>query len=80
MNNFIKKHCVSFSIVLFVFLFFFIQTLQPTFLYKYDGSLRDFGIGTKNKTILPIWLFAFILAVFCYIIVLSIANSGKFKF
>ena len=40
--------------------------MQPAFLYNSDGSLRDFGVGYKNKTILPIWLLSIVLGILSY--------------
>jgi hypothetical protein len=65
-----KENITLISIVLFVVIFAIIQFLKPAFLFKSDGSLRLFGIGYKNKTILPIWLFSIILGILCYIAVL----------
>jgi uncharacterized membrane protein YozB (DUF420 family) len=58
------------SILLFIIIFLAIQYLKPKFLYKNDGSIREFGIGTKNKTILPIWLLSIVLGILCYLFVI----------
>jgi len=47
-----------------------IQIKKPSFLYHQDGSIRPFGIGFKQKTILPLWLFAILLGILCYLFVL----------
>ena len=65
-----KENITLISIVLFVVIFSMIQYLKPAFLFKSDGSLRLFGIGYKNKTILPIWLFSIILGILSYVAVL----------
>lgn len=44
--------------------------IKPSFLYNKDSSLRQFGIGYKNKTILPLWLFSIILGILIYMLVL----------
>jgi len=44
----------------------FIHFLKPTLMYREDGRLREFGVGWRNKTILPLWLAVFIVAVFSY--------------
>ena len=44
--------------------------MKPSFLFKPDGSMREFGIGYKNKTILPLWLVAILLSMLCYLGVL----------
>jgi len=69
-NNFIRSNKLVVSIVLFLLLFSLIQTIQPSFLYNNDGTLREFGVGYKNKTILPIWLFSLVLGILCYLGVL----------
>jgi len=76
-RNFIKENITSVSIVLFVLIFGLIQFIKPGFLYKQDGSLRDFGIGYRSKTILPIWLLSIVLGIFCYVFVLYMITYPK---
>jgi hypothetical protein len=71
----VKNNITSFSILLFVILFAIVQILSPAFLYNEDGSLREFGLGTKKKTVLPIWLFAVIIAILAYLSILYYCNS-----
>jgi hypothetical protein len=70
LRSIIQKNETAVSIFLFVIVFFIIQLLKPTFLYNTDGSIREFGIGYKNKTILPIWLLSIVLGIICYLIVM----------
>jgi hypothetical protein len=44
--------------------------IKPDFLYNKDGSVREFGVGYRNKTILPIWLLSFILGILSYLVVM----------
>jgi uncharacterized membrane protein YozB (DUF420 family) len=69
-KNFIRQNITLVAIILFVFLFTMIQLYKPSFLYNRDGSIRHFGIGYKNKTILPIWLLSIVLGIICYLMVL----------
>jgi uncharacterized membrane protein YidH (DUF202 family) len=71
----IKNNITSFSILLFVVFFAIVQIMAPAFLYNEDGSLREFGLGTKKRTVLPIWLFAIIIAILAYLCVLYYCNS-----
>jgi hypothetical protein len=82
MNIFIlRKYLTTFAILLFLFSFFAIQQLKPGFLYNADGSLREFGVGFKRKTVIPIWLLSIILAILCYLTVLyAVTPSPKFAF
>jgi len=74
---FIQKNTTLISIILFVVIFTFIQLLKPSFLYNNDGSIREFGIGYKNKTILPVWLLSIILGILCYVLVMFYSNNVK---
>jgi len=67
---FIRKNPVLVSILVFLAIFIPIQVFKPAFLYNIDGSIRDFGIGYKNKTILPIWLLSIVLGILSYVFVL----------
>jgi len=76
-KSFIQKNTPLISIILFIVIFSIIQLLKPSFLYNNDGSIREFGIGYKNKTILPIWLLSIILGILCYVFVLFYLNHVK---
>uniref|UniRef100_A0A6C0LCT7 Uncharacterized protein n=1 Tax=viral metagenome TaxID=1070528 RepID=A0A6C0LCT7_9ZZZZ len=69
-REFIRKNPVAVSIFVFLVIFIPIQLFKPAFLYNTDGSIRYFGVGYKNKTILPVWLFSIILGILSYIFVL----------
>lgn len=69
-RNYVRENTTLFSILLFAILFGAIQLAKPNFLYNKDGSIREFGIGYKNKTILPIWLLSIILGIFSYLAVM----------
>jgi hypothetical protein len=70
LRTFTKNNTTLVSIVIFLIIFSIIQMLKPNFLYNNDGSLREFGVGFKNKTILPLWLFSIVLGILTYILVL----------
>jgi hypothetical protein len=77
-RTYIRDNITLISIILFVIMFGFIVMMKPTFLYNKDGSIREFGIGYKNKTILPIWLMSLILGIISYLIVMFYLASPKF--
>jgi hypothetical protein len=51
--------------------------MKPAFLYNGDGSIREFGIGYKNKTILPIWLLSIVLGILSYLAVMYFVSMPK---
>lgn len=71
MKQFIYENKLNSSILLFFILFSIIHNMQPSLLYNKDGSFREFGVGYKHKTVIPIWLISIILSILSYIIILS---------
>lgn len=74
LKNFCRQNKILVALGIFIVIFSLVQYIQPMFLYNKDGSIRQFGIGYKNKTIFPIWLFSIVLAIFSYLFVLTIIN------
>ena len=77
-RNIIRNNVTLVSIILFITIFSLIQLSKPVFLYNTDGSIREFGVGYKNKTIFPIWLLSIVLGIVCYLIVMYYIVHPKF--
>ena len=75
----IRKNINTFAICLFMILFVLFNYVKPGFLYNNDGSIRDFGLGNKRKTILPIWLLSIILGIISYLFVLYYITIPRFR-
>jgi uncharacterized membrane protein YozB (DUF420 family) len=75
LRTFARNNTPLVSIIIFLIIFTIIQIIKPSFLYKIDGSIRDFGVGYKNKTILPVWLLSIILGILSYIFVLYYVSN-----
>ena len=69
-RNYIRENITVVSIVLFIIIFGSIQMIKPACFYNKDGSIREFGVGYRNKTILPIWLLSLVLGILCYLAVM----------
>jgi hypothetical protein len=67
----VRANLTSISILLFLTLFALIHHFKPALLYTKDGAFRQFGIGYKQKTVVPIWLVSIFLAILCYLFVFS---------
>jgi len=78
LRTFARNNTTLVSIIIFLVVFGIVQMIQPSFLYNIDGSLREFGVGYKNKTILPLWLFAIVLGILSYIFVLYYLTYPRF--
>ena len=77
LKNYIRENSTLASIIIFLFIFGSIQMMKPSCFYNKDGSMRDVGIGYKNKTILPVWLLSIILGILCYLAVLFYISHSK---
>tara|TARA_Y100000361_G_C11066444_1_gene293268 strand:+ start:592 stop:837 length:246 start_codon:yes stop_codon:yes gene_type:complete len=69
-RNVIRRNITSFSIIIFIILYTIVLLFKPAFIFKKDGNLRNFGIGFRDKTVIPAWLLAIILAIVSYLFVL----------
>jgi len=78
LRSFTRNNTTLVSIIIFLIVFGIIQMIQPSFLYNIDGSIREFGVGYKNKTILPLWLFAIVLGILSYTFVLYYLTYPRF--
>ena len=77
-KNYIRENITLVSVILFIIIFGTIQIMKPLCLYNKDGSIREFGIGYRNKTILPVWLLSIVLGILCYLAVLYYINYSQF--
>jgi hypothetical protein len=79
-RRFVKNNTTTVSILIFIVLYVLLITLQPSFLYNPDGSLRQFGLNSTKKTIFPAWLIAFVIAIFSYVFVLYYLAYPKIRY
>ena len=69
-NQYISRDALSIiAVFIFLILFGIINAFRPTIIYNKDLSFRRFGIGYKNKTVIPIWLMSIVLAILVYVAV-----------
>lgn len=70
LKGFVRYHKLSISILIFLILFSIIHMMKPTMLYNDDGSFRQFGVGYRHKTVIPIWGVSMVIAIFSYLSVM----------
>ena len=70
-KSFVRVNKTSIAVVLFVAIMLVIHKIKPALLYTKEGGFRQFGVGYKQKTVVPIWLVAIFLAILCYLAVLG---------
>lgn len=69
-KNFVRINKLSVSILIFIVLFSIVHISKPSLLYTKEGGFRQFGVGYKQKTVVPIWIVAILLAILSYLGVL----------
>jgi hypothetical protein len=80
-KNYIRENPTLIAIVLFIAIYGAIIIMKPSCFYNKDGSIREFGVGYRNKTILPMWLLSLVLGILCYLAVIYYINySNKIVF
>jgi quinol-cytochrome oxidoreductase complex cytochrome b subunit len=75
MQDYVRLHKPAVAIVLFLILFGLFHTLKPGFAYGQDGEFRQFGVGYRNKTVVPVWVVAIVLAILSYLCVLAYCRA-----
>lgn len=70
MRGNIRTHITTISIVIFLISYSYLNYVKPAFLYNKNGTLREFGVGFKKKTVIPLWLIAIFIAIISYFSVL----------
>ena len=61
------------SLMLYLIIVGTIVFLNPKFLYDKQGKVKIFGMG-DNKTLFPLWLIIFVVAVLCYYVAEFLVN------
>ena len=69
LKGFVRYHKLNVTIFLFLVLFTLVHLLKPGLVYEKDGSFREFGVGYRHKTVIPIWVVSIVLAILSYIAV-----------
>ncbi len=70
LRNFVINNITLVSIIIFLSLYFLVIYFKPKLLFNNDNSIRNFGLGYKNKTIVPVWLLVIVLSIISYFFVL----------
>lgn len=69
-KSIVRVHKTNFAILLFVAMFSLMHYVKPAIIYNEHGGFREFGVGYRQKTVIPIWMASIILAIMAYLAVL----------
>ena len=70
MKGFVSRNRSNVAILIFLVGFFILHNVKPISLYTDDGGFREFGIGYRHTTVVPIWFVSIIWAILSYLVVL----------
>jgi hypothetical protein len=76
-QRWIRHNKISVAILIYILLFVLINSLKPAFMYNPDGSLKEFGVGYRKKTIIPVWLISIFLAIVAYFSVVYYTSTVR---
>ena len=79
-NSFIKRNIIMFSLIIFIISYVTINIVKPNFLYNDNMTLREFGIGYRKKTVLPLWLISIVLAIMSYFSILYFVTYKRIQY
>tara|TARA_Y100000389_G_scaffold130327_1_gene127727 strand:- start:7001 stop:7270 length:270 start_codon:yes stop_codon:yes gene_type:complete len=78
--QFLSKNLAMVSIIIFLLFFAILVIFKPSIAFDKNNIPRNFGIGYKKKTILPVWLLVIVFAIMSYLITIYLANFNRFVF
>lgn len=64
---YLRKNITYISVIIFLIFFSMIYYFKPQFAFNDDGTIKNFGVGYKSKTVVPLWLVVIFLAIFIYL-------------
>jgi len=64
---YLRKNITYISVIIFLIFFGMVYYCKPQFAFNDDGTIKNFGVGYKSKTVVPLWLVVIFLAIFIYL-------------
>jgi hypothetical protein len=77
-KRWVRHNKIIVATLIYILLYCFINFLKPSFMYNKDGSIKEFGVGYRKKTIIPVWLISIILAIISYFSVMAYSTSYRY--
>lgn len=74
MEPFTRKNHRMWAVTIYLFLMAAFLYLKPSIAFGREGRIRPFGTQDREATILPLWLWVFVIAVVSYCVMIYFAN------
>ena len=75
-RRWVRENKIFVAILIYIVLFALVNLIKPASVYNPDGSLKEFGVGFRRKTIIPVWLISIFLAIIAYFSVMYYTSSS----
>jgi hypothetical protein len=72
---FIRRHITSTAILAYIILYGIIIYSKSPLIYNKNGTLKSFGVGYSNRSVLSIWVISIVFAILSYLLVLYYISS-----
>jgi len=77
-RRWVRNNKIIVAIFIYVLLYSMINILKPAFMYNPDGSIKQFGVGYRKKTIIPVWLISILIAIISYFSVMAYITTIRY--
>ena len=64
-----SKNRLTFVLLTFLIVIYTVYVYKPLFIFTPSGTFREFGLGYTKKTVIPMWLCTFLIAIVSYLFV-----------
>ena len=78
MKDFLRDNKILATFILFLFMFCTVMICKPGFAFNKDGSIKEFGLGYNNRTVLPIWVLVIVFSILSYFFINIFSDSSMF--
>ena len=75
-RRWVRENKIVVAILIYIVLFGLVNLIKPASVYNPDGSLKEFGVGFRRKTIIPVWLISIFFAIIAYFSVMYYTSSS----
>jgi hypothetical protein len=70
LRKYIRDNKIIIVVLIFLLAFFSLNYAKPAFMYNENGTTKQFGVGYKRRTVLPLWLIVIFLSILSYMFIM----------
>jgi|UniRef100_A0A6C0JAI8 hypothetical protein len=75
--SFITQYKLQTAILLYIIILGILVASQPGFLFNRDGTVKQFGLGSQSKTVIPLWFIIIGTGILSYISIMYLSRMSK---